>query len=72
MVNANRAFEIHKQADFLTNQVMSLRQYVEDNGGGMWKDVVKSELTCVLERIAIIEHESAVEFGTEFIERMAG
>ena len=71
MRNVERAFEIHKQADLLTNQVTNLRQYVEDNGGGMWKDVVKSELTCMLERLAIIKHESAVEFHIEVTEQKA-
>ena len=71
MKNAKRAFAIYKQADLLTNQVMSLQQYVKDNGGGMWKDVVRTELACVLERLAMIKHESAVEFNEEFSEQKA-
>ena len=71
MSNTERAYEIHKQADLLTSQVTSLRQYLEDNGGGMWKDVVKTELTCMLERLAIIKRESVAEFNAEFDERMA-
>lgn len=71
MKNADRAFEIHKQADLLTEQVRSLRQYLKDSGGGMWKDIVMTELTCVLERLAIIKCESAEEFNEEFIARKA-
>ena len=71
MGNANRTFEIHKQADLLTAQVKSLRQYLKDSGGGMWKDVVITELACVLERLAIIKCESAVEFNEKFNERKA-
>ena len=66
MRKAERVFEIHKQAEFLTRQVTSLRQYLEDNGGGMWKDVVKTELMCMLERFAIIERESSAEINAEY------
>ena len=72
MKNADRAFEIHKQADLLTDQVRSLRQYLKDSGGGMWKDVVITELSCMLERLAIIKCKSADEFNEEFTERKAG
>ena len=71
MRNVDRAFEIHKQADLLTAQVKSLRQYVKDSGGGMWKDIVMTELSCVLERLAIITCTSADEFNEEFNERKA-
>ena len=71
MKNADRAFEIHKQADLLTDQVRSLRQYLKDSGGGMWKDVIITELSCMLERLAIISRESIVEFNEEFNEQKA-
>ena len=58
MRNQEREGRIRNQIDILTDQVQTLRQYVRDNGKGVWQDVVPSELSCILVRLELINREN--------------
>lgn len=58
MKDQERVRRIRNQIDILSDQVLTLRQYVRDNGKGVWQDVVQSELSCILVRLELINREN--------------